>query len=182
MQHLDALLVRLAERHRAALEWFIARSGTDQPWPKPLLDGTLLASKAKGIYKPSWTDYALSVRQSLTGPYPDREPVVRADGTWSYAYFQEGTDPETRDAEYANRGLVACLRDLVPVGVMRQVSAKPTSLYRVLTNGEIHHVRRRGVSPFRVHISRRRGVNVQVGSAESCSRVHRENLQQLPHS
>ena len=36
-----------------------------------------------------------------------------------------------RDVAYANRGLIECWRDRVPVGVMRQVSRKP-ALYRVL--------------------------------------------------
>lgn len=78
-QRLDELIARLPERHRIALEWFATRAGTEHPWPNPLPNGTLLASKAKGIFKPRWTKYALSVRQSLGGPYPDREPVRRPD-------------------------------------------------------------------------------------------------------
>ena len=92
MEELSGILTRLSDRHRTALLWFIERTGTDEAWPQPLPDGTLLASRAKGIYKPAWSQYALSVRQTLEGPYPDREPVVRADGTWSYPYFQEGKD------------------------------------------------------------------------------------------
>jgi len=91
----------------------------------------LLASKAKGIYKPSWSRYALSVRQTLDGPYPDREPIIRQDGTWVYSYFQENDDPSARDAEYTNRGLIECWNDRVPVGVMRQVSRKPEVRYRI---------------------------------------------------
>jgi putative restriction endonuclease len=90
------------------------------------------ASKAKGIYKPQWTDYALSVRQNLNGPYPDREPIWRPDGTWLYSYFQEGEDPEGRDKAYTNRGLIACWQDTVPIGVLRQVKGKPRPLYQVL--------------------------------------------------
>src|SRR5258708_5962168 len=59
-----------------------------------------LASKAKGIYKPEWTKYALSIRQSLLSPYPDQDPIVRSDGTWSYLYFQENIDPNARDLAY----------------------------------------------------------------------------------
>jgi len=101
-------------------------------WPAPLHDGTLLVSKAKGIYKPSWTKYALSVRQSLDGPYADREPVTREDGSWSYLYFQENPDPNRRDAEYTNLGLMECHNDQVPVGVIRQIRRKPASQYIVL--------------------------------------------------
>src|SRR5439155_25991946 len=90
MEELDSCLARLAPRHRAALRWFVDRAGEEHPWPQPIPDPdgeTLLASKAKGIYKPSWSQYALSVRQSLRGQYPDLEPVVREDGTWSFSYF-----------------------------------------------------------------------------------------------
>jgi hypothetical protein len=93
---------------------------------------TLLATKAKGIYKPQWSPYALSVRQSLGGPYADREPVLRADGSWLYSYFQENTDLESRDDEYTNRALLECIRDSVPVGVFRQIRSKPNSVYYVL--------------------------------------------------
>lgn len=135
MERLEELLVKLPERHRDALIWFAENAGTDQPWPKVLRNPkgeTLLASKAKGIYKPSWSTYALSVRQSLDGPYPDQEPIVRPDGTWLYSYFQENKDPSARDDEYTNRGLIACWRDRVPVGVMRQVIGKPIPRYRIL--------------------------------------------------
>ena len=134
-QYLDALLRNLPARHRSALEWYRAHAGTEQSWPEPLmLDGepTFLATRAKGIYKPGWLPYALSVRQSLGSSYADREPVVRPDHSWAYSYFQENPDPTARDEEFTNRALVSCWRDRVPVGVMRQVARKPAARYRVL--------------------------------------------------
>lgn len=119
MPDLSHVLENLSERHRTALLWFAANAGSECNWPEPLPDGTFLASKAKGIYKPRWTKYALSVRQSLRGPYPDKEPLVRPDGTWSYWYFQENANPEERDSAYTNRGLIECLKGVVPVGVLR---------------------------------------------------------------
>jgi putative restriction endonuclease len=130
MKQLDDALPKLTAQHRQALQWFAGRAGTEQPWPAPL-DGTLLATKAKGIYKPAWSEYALSVRQTLGGPYPDMEPVERADGSWSYRYFQEGEADDVK-RHTTNRGMLACLRDGVPVGVMRQTSAKPRVRYRIL--------------------------------------------------
>lgn len=132
MGQLSQLLSRLPDRHRIILEWFIKNTNTDQPWPQPLPDGTLLTSRAKGIYKPRWTKYAVSVRQTLGSPYPDRDPVVRPDGTWSYLYFQENPDPQARDSKYTNRGMVECWRESVPVGVLRQISGKPNTQYHVL--------------------------------------------------
>lgn len=129
----------LSKRHMNALGWFARHAGTVQPWPKPLRDGTLLATKAKGIYKPEWSEYALTVKQTLDGRYPDHEPVARRDGTWTYSYCQEGKSPADglvteadRDAEFTNRGLMACLSAGVPVGVIRQTKRKPNSRYQVL--------------------------------------------------
>jgi putative restriction endonuclease len=131
MENLEGLLERLSDRHRSALRWFIERAGTNQHWPKPLSDGTLLVMKPKGIYKPQWSEYALSVRQTLGGPYNDMSPVIRSDDTWSFSYFQENSDPADRDLAYTNRALLACWRDKVPVGVMRQVSVSPQVYYHV---------------------------------------------------
>lgn len=135
MNHIESFLAKLDDRHRQALRWYLDRAGQEHPWPQPIeIAGqqTLLATQAKGIYKPEWTKYALSVRQTLGGPYPDKPPVVRPDGTWSYEYFQENADPTARDKEFTNRGLLACRDDRVPVGVMRQVNGKPHVRYRVL--------------------------------------------------
>jgi hypothetical protein len=87
---------------------------------------------AKGIYKPEWMGFALSVRQTLSSPYNDKEPIIRSDGTWIYRYFQENPDPSKRDSEYTNKGLMACLREKRPIGVMRQISVKPRVQYKVL--------------------------------------------------
>lgn len=125
-------LSRLPERHQAALHWFAEHAGQELAWPTSLADGTLLASRAKGIYKPHWTRYALSVRESLEGPYSDRDPELRSDGTWSYDYYQENVDPDQRDSEYTNVGLVKCMEDGVPVGVFRQVKRKPAARYHIL--------------------------------------------------
>lgn len=135
MSQLRTLLGKLEERHRRALLWFAEHAGTVQPWPQPLLilEGeTLLATRAKGIYKPAWSQYALSVRQVLDSPYADKEPVYREDGTWQYQYFQENKNALALEEEFTNLGLLACWRDSVPVGVMRQVSGKPSVRYKVL--------------------------------------------------
>lgn len=135
MEILDERLAELPERHRRALQWFVDHASSEQTWPVPINHGgeeTLLATRAKGIYKPAWSRYALSVRQTLGGSYPDQEPIVRSDGSWLYPYFQENEDPGSRDDEYTNRALVECWRDRVPIGVMRQVTVKPAPYYLVL--------------------------------------------------
>lgn len=129
MRSLEPCIADLPDRHKMALLWFHDRSGSVQEWPGQLDNETFLATRAKGIYKPAWTKYALSVRQSLESPYPDKEPVERADGTWFYAYYQEGIDPAKRDATTGNKALMLCLQDGIPVGVLRQVSPAPKPKY-----------------------------------------------------
>ena len=132
MAGLAERLALLGERHVRALSWFIVHAGTVQPWPERFDDGTFLATRAKGIYKPAWSKYALSVRQALGGRYPDQEPTAGPDGSWTYRYFQENVDPGSRDTEFTNVAMLACRDDGVPVGVMRQVSGKPNVRYEVL--------------------------------------------------
>jgi putative restriction endonuclease len=135
LEQLTALLQTLTPTHQAALQWFHRRKGTDVLWPELESDelaGHRLVTAAKGIYKPQGWVYALSVRQVLNGPYPDREPLTRPDGTWLYRYFQENPDPMLRDEQYTNRSLMACQRDRVPVGALLQVAPKPNVRYHVL--------------------------------------------------
>jgi putative restriction endonuclease len=132
---LHDLLARLPARHRNALEWFQRNAGTEQSWPAAIQDPegvTFLATQAKGIYKPNWSGYALSARQVLNSRYAEIGPHFREDGTWLYGYFQENGNPEERDSEFTNRGLLLCLRDSVLVGVMRQTSDKSPVRYQIL--------------------------------------------------
>lgn len=76
----------------------------------------------RGIYKPAGSDYALWVRQTLRGVYPDEEPTVHSDGSWTYRYSPEGREGRPDLELPTNRGLLRCRSDHVPVGVFRQVS------------------------------------------------------------
>jgi putative restriction endonuclease len=131
MHELADSLERVDGRHRTALSWFANRRDEVVGWPAPLDDGTLLATRAKGIYKPIWTHYALSIRLTLDGPYPDLSPAVREDGSWVLRYFQENLHAQERNREFTNRALLACSAENIPVGVLTQVSRKP-SRYKVL--------------------------------------------------
>jgi hypothetical protein len=124
-------LQSLPAKHLAALEWFHERTGQDIGWPAPL-DGIFLVNKAKGIHKPQGFNYALSVRQSLSGPYEDALHWA-ADGSWFLHYHHEGSDP----AYFTNRAMNACLQDRVPVGVLLQVRQKPNATYKVLGLGTV---------------------------------------------
>ena len=82
----------ISDEHRTALQWFSENASQILPWREIELqadNANRLATLAKGIYKPSYTDYALSIRQTLSSPYADKELVQRPDGSWVYPYFQE---------------------------------------------------------------------------------------------
>lgn len=87
----------------------------------------------KGIYKPTGSSYALWVRQTLRGVYPDEEPQYFPDGSWTYRYSPEGRDGRIDMNLDTNRALLLGMEHRVPVGVMRQVSGVPGSrAYEVL--------------------------------------------------
>jgi len=171
MNNIKRLLSDLPDRHRNALMWFHKRSGKTVSWPEALDDGTLVATRAKGIYKPAWTEYALSVRQALGNPYPDREPIERPDGTWRFDYYQEGKEPKDVERAYTNRGMLACLRDGVPVGVMRQIQSQPVR-YRVLGLAQVvdwhnGYFRLEGISPTGTVVSVAPGKQVSLLSDDA---------------
>jgi hypothetical protein len=120
--------------HRQALDWFVKNTGKVITWStiKAQVDnGFRLVNQAKGIYKPHYTDYALSIRQTLDAPYEDKDIIRRPDGSWVYPYFQENTDPSQRDKEATNRGLMKCKEDGVPVGVLKKTKPKPGVEYEI---------------------------------------------------
>ncbi|GAB0153546.1 HNH endonuclease [Marinobacterium sp. BA1] len=115
-----------------AQRWFLEHAGKTLPWSTISANRPRLTTQAKGIYKPADSEYALSVKETLSGDYPDKEPIYRDDGSWLYEYFQENSDPTQRDAEYTNRALMKCIHDGVPVGVMIQTKPKPGVEYRIM--------------------------------------------------
>jgi hypothetical protein len=56
----------------------------------------------------------------LDSPCADGVPVPSPGGGWLLAYHQEGPDPAARDTMFTNRGLMQCITDQVPVGVLRE--------------------------------------------------------------
>ena len=78
-----------------------------------------MATRAKGIYKPAWSEYALSIRSVFKGPYADGQLRGHTDGSWTLEYCQEGHGDDARSL-FTNRAQVRCAEDRVPIGVFVQ--------------------------------------------------------------
>lgn len=107
--------------HRRRLNWFEEHRGDILPLAATKADGMMLITLPKGIYKPQDLKYALSIRIVHDSNYADGGVVQRSGGGWTLRYHQENTNPDDRDKAYTNRGLMACIEDEVPVGVLREV-------------------------------------------------------------
>lgn len=138
MTALTESINKVSGEHRIALEWFNAHRGQQVTWSAIQAEaehGARLVAQAKGIYKPHYTVYSLSVRTLQEGPYPDKEVEFRPDGSWVVQYFQENSDLNQRDREATNRGLMRCLSDGVPVGFLIKRKPKPGVEYEILGLG-----------------------------------------------
>lgn len=87
----------------------------------------------EGIYKPAWSNYALSIASMLTSPYAD-ETHHHHDGTWWMHYSPKAGGMELK----VNASLIRCMTDAEPLLVLKQVSDKMSahgSNYRLLGLG-----------------------------------------------
>ncbi len=71
----------------------------------------------KGIYKPGGSEYALWIRQTLKGIYPDVEEPPLPDGSWTYLYTPESKEGRADLSLDTNRALIRSMEDQIPVGV-----------------------------------------------------------------
>lgn len=91
-----------------------------------------------GIYKPTWSEYALSIVMKLSSPYEHKDEVVfLEDARWLMTYSPRAGGLGLSD----NRALVRCMDERVPLGVFKQLTDKTDrrhgSTYRVLGLGLI---------------------------------------------
>ena len=107
MSQLTETVAKANGEHHHALQWFAENTGKTIPWSvikAPADNGFRLVNQAKGIYKPHYTQYALSVRQTLDGLYADKDVEWRPDGSWVYPYFQENPDPASTESRGHQQG------------------------------------------------------------------------------
>jgi len=127
------LLARISPSHQHRLAWFEEHQGEVSRFPSEERTGLLLTGKAKGIFKPADLTYALSIRINRGSSYEDGAPIQAPGGGWRLSYYQEGADPSARDRLSGNRGLMNCIADRVPVGVLREIAPiNQGSQYEVL--------------------------------------------------
>lgn len=95
----------------------------------------------KGIYKPAGSEHALWIRQTRRGVYPDKDPEFHPDGSWTYSYSPESQEGKVDENLATYRGLLACMKDGVPVGVFRQeADVSGRTAYRVWGLGSVEGV------------------------------------------
>lgn len=130
-RNLDGLQISLP--HKARLQWFLDHQDQIIPYHAfGAFDNPGLTTKAKGIYKPRDWEYVLSIRETPGSPYGDIPIAALADGQWIYRYHREDGDNM-----YTNRGLIRCMENGIPIGVMIQVTPKPQVKYFVAGLGLI---------------------------------------------
>jgi hypothetical protein len=91
-----------------------------------------------GIYKPSWSEYALAIIMRRTSPYHHKdEYVFLNDGRWLMMYAPRSGGLTISD----NKALIKCMTDHLPLGVFIQITDKTNrdhgSTYQVLGLGMI---------------------------------------------
>lgn len=121
--------------HRQALQWFLEHAGQVMGWPSDVVGGFRLANQPKGIYKPAGLPYALSIKLVHDGPYADQVETL-ADGRWRLRYAGE----RGGDSKFTNAGLIRCLTDGVPVGVLQRVQPSAITGCAVVEVLEAAHI------------------------------------------
>ena len=91
-----------------------------------------------GIYKPVWSEHALSIIMRMKSPYHQKdEYVFLEDGRWLMTYAPRSGGLTISD----NKALIKCMTDHLPLGVFIQLTDKTNrehgSTYRVLGLGLI---------------------------------------------
>ena len=84
--------------------------------------------------KPKELNYAQSIKSTKDGTKKDS---IEKKKIFTIKYFQENKNIKERDTEYTNLGLKKCMRDSVPVGIIKQLEKKPNSKYQIIGAGII---------------------------------------------
>ena len=89
----------------------------------------------EGIYKPKWSNHALSIASMKENPYTDKLTYL-PDGRWTIKYSAKKGGPDIA----VNQGLFNCMKNKEPVIVLEQLSSKTSkkgAQYRLMGLGLI---------------------------------------------
>jgi hypothetical protein len=120
----------------------------------------------EGIYKPKWSDHALSIASMKVNPYADKLTYL-PDGRWTIKYSAKKGGPDTA----VNIGLFNCMRNKEPVVVLEQLSGKTDkqgARYRLMGLGLINSYDPAG-DIFNIH-------NVDFATLEQVSNGANEDM------
>ena len=124
------LIKPLSDGHQEELQWFEKNKGQTIPWK--YIKNRKLARSPKGIYCPAGKDYALAIKNIIGSEYSLRESHVFEHDNGAF-YFEYPTETAKRGKDiefYTNAKLCACGKDFVPIGLIYQITQKP-SIYHV---------------------------------------------------
>jgi putative restriction endonuclease len=106
--------------HVKCLRWFEDHVGQEARFNDLLADGIKLVTQYKGIFKPQWMPYVLSIRTTEQDRYSDGRIIRQDDGSWHMSYAQEESSRTDSRNLYTNRGIEACMNDGIPIGILRK--------------------------------------------------------------
>ncbi|MGE7772301.1 HNH endonuclease [Viridibacillus arvi] len=121
------LLAVVPKEQKEAMDYFIRNHQAKEVKYESKYNGISLHSPALGIYKPGYSDYVLSVKETLKGHYPDQPIYTAEDGKCFYLYHQQGETLEEHTTLNANVALNRNIKNKVPVGVSIQQEGKGRS-------------------------------------------------------
>lgn len=106
--------------HARCLRWFENHVGQEARFNDLVASGVKLVTQFKGIFKPQWMPYVLSIRTTEQDRYTDGKIIRQNDGSWRMSYAQEEDDRYDPRELFTNRAIAACMSDRIPVGILRK--------------------------------------------------------------
>jgi Domain of unknown function (DUF3883) len=106
--------------HVRCLQWFERHIGEEVRFNQLEAGGIKLVTQFKGIFKPQWMPYVLSIRTTEQDRYADGKIIRQDDDSWRMSYAQEEDDRYDPRELFTNRAVAACIDDRIPIGILRK--------------------------------------------------------------
>ena len=106
--------------HTRCLQWFEDHVGEEVRFGQLETGGIKLVTQFKGIFKPQWMPYVLSIRTTEQHRYADGMIIRQEDGSWRMSYAQEEDGRYDPRKLFTNQAVAACMNDRIPIGILRK--------------------------------------------------------------